>query len=154
MDSFINTLIRFIARRGVPEKIRSDNGTNFVGGNNTLQECFEIWHTNDKLRDMLLIRKIKWEFNPPAASHMGGVWERQIRSIRKVMNAILKEQITDDERLDTLFCEVESIINSRPLTPVSDDPTDLKALTPNDLLRVGEGLITPPGSCRKDDAYG
>lgn len=58
-DSFINALMRFIARRGVPEKIRSDNGTNSAGGNNALQECFGIWNTNDKIRDMLLIRQIK-----------------------------------------------------------------------------------------------
>ncbi|XP_069114846.1 uncharacterized protein [Argopecten irradians] len=80
-DSFINALIRFMSRRGVPELIRSDNGTNFVGGEKELRtsirQCTE--HVNTK--EYLLLRNIKWEFNPPAASHMGGVWERQIRSV-------------------------------------------------------------------------
>ena len=60
---------------------------------------------------------MKWLlFNPPAASHMGGVWERAIRSVRKVLNAILKEQALDDEGLQTLLCDIESIINGRLLT--------------------------------------
>ena len=63
--------------------------------------------------------RIKWEFNPPAASHMGGSWERLIRSVRKVLNTILRDQVLDDERLVTVFCEAESVENSRPLTIVS-----------------------------------
>ena len=152
-DSFINALIRFICRRGVPRKLRSDNGTNFVGGNKELQECVETWSQTHKIQEALLLRHIEWEFNPPGASHMGGAWERQIRSVRRILSYILRDQVTDDERLDTLFCEAESIINSRPLTPVSDDPDDLKALTPNDLLMVAEGFVAPPGSFLKDDVY-
>ena len=112
-DSFINRLVRFCARRGVPEKVRSDNGTNFVAGERELREAMQSWKDDGKVKAHLLRKEIKWEFNPPAASHMGGIWERQIRSIRKVLNIILREQTLDDERLSTLFCEVESIINGR-----------------------------------------
>ncbi|XP_069122196.1 uncharacterized protein [Argopecten irradians] len=108
-----------MSRRGVPELIRSDNGTNFVGGEKELRtsirQCTE--HVNTK--EYLLLRNIKWEFNPPAASHMGGVWERQIRSVRKVLNVILRNQVLDDERLDTVFCEAESIVNTRPTTQMT-----------------------------------
>ena len=62
---------------------------------------------------------------------MGGIWERQIRTVRKVLNVILREQIVDDECLSTLFCEVESIVNGRPLTVLSDDPNDETPLTPD-----------------------
>ena len=64
----------------------------------------------------VLQKDIKWEFSPPAASHMGGIWERQIRSLRKVLNIIMREQTLDDKRLSSLFCEVESIVNGRPMT--------------------------------------
>ncbi|KAL0146900.1 hypothetical protein M9458_057839 [Cirrhinus mrigala] len=65
---------------------------------------------------------IQWIFNPPAASHHGGVWERQIRTIRKQQNV-------DDEGLQTVLCEVEAIVNDRPITKTSDDPNDTKSLT-------------------------
>lgn len=68
------------------------------------------------------------------ASHPGGVWERCICTVRKVLNAITKEQVLDDERLYTLMCKVEAIVNGRPITKVSDDRKDLEALTPNHLL--------------------
>jgi hypothetical protein len=153
-DSFINSLRRCIARRGVPDLIRSDNGTNFVGGQRELQEAMDQWNASRKTKDFLLQRNIKWEFNPPTASHMGGVWERQIRTVRKSLNAIMKEQVLDDEQLDTLFCEVEAIVNNRPITPVSTDPKDDEPLTPSHLLLLRSGPKTPPGCFIKHDIYG
>ena len=140
-DAFLNAFIRFTARRGTPKKVRSDNGGNFVAA--------------AKIKEAFLLRQIEWEFNPPVASHMGGSWERQIRTVRKVINVLLMEQVLDDERLDTVFCEVESIVNGRPLTPVSGDPKDPEELTPNHLLlmRDGPAPILRAGT-KKEDAYG
>ena len=67
----------------------------------------------------------------PVGFHMGGIWERQIRTVRMVMNAILKEQTLDNESLSTLSCDFEATIKGRPLTTVSDDPNDECSLTPN-----------------------
>jgi len=94
-----------------------------------------------------------WKFNPPAASHMGGVWERQIRTVRKAINVVMNNQVLDDERLDTIFSEVESIVNGRPLTPVSDDPFDLEVLTPNHLLLLHQGNTAPLGDFSLKDTY-
>jgi len=71
---------------------------------------------------------VRWVFNPQAASHMGEIWERMIRLVRKVLNAPLKNQSPTDEGLSTLMCEAKAILNSRSLTKVSDDPNDLQAL--------------------------
>ena len=68
------------------------------------------------------------------ASHAGGVWERQIRTVRKVLAGVTTEQILTDKALSTLLCTVEAIVNNRPLTKVSTDPNDLEALNPNHLL--------------------
>ncbi len=152
-DSFINSLRRFIARRGPPDVIRSDNGTNFVGGQRELREAVDQWNASAKCKDYLLLNHIEWYFNPPFASHMGGVWERQIRTVRKVLNAIMKDTVLDDQQLDTLFCEVESIVNSRPITPVSSDPKDYEPLTPNHLLTLRVGQVAPPGLFDKHDIY-
>ena len=68
--------------------------------------------------ESLLQKSIDWNFNPPTGSHHGDAWERCIRTIRKVLNALLREQTLNDESLLTLMAKVESVINSRPLTTV------------------------------------
>jgi hypothetical protein len=134
-DSCINAIRRFISRRGMPEVIRSDHGTNFVGAERELREELDKWNQT-QLNNFMLQGNIDWKFNSPAASSFGGVWERLIRSVRKVLYSIMHEQNVrlDDENLRTLFCEVEAILNGRPITTVSDDVNDLKVLAPNDLL--------------------
>ena len=151
-ESFINALRRFIARRGQPEEIRSDNGGNFVRGERELREAVEEWNQS-QIHDFLLQRNIKWTFNPPTGSHHGGAWERCIRTVRKVMKALMKEQVLDDEGLNTLMCEVEAIVNGRPITKLSDDPRDLEPLTPNHLLLLRAGPAVPPGTFTKYDNH-
>ena len=151
-DSFLNALRRFVARRGQPEEIRSDNGTNFVGANHELRKAIKAWN-QDKINEFLVQRNVRWTFNPPKASHHGGAWERCIRTVRKVLNALTNEQVLDDERLTTLMCEVEAIVNNRPITKVSDDPKDLEALTPNHLLLLRKGLECPPAVFSSNDLY-
>ena len=150
--SFINALRRFISRRGNPEEIRCDNGSNFRSGEKELRIAMQQWN-QVQVHDFLLQKAIKWKFNPPTASHMGGAWERAIRSVRRVLNAILRNQMVDDEGLQTLFCEVEAILNARPLTKVSDDPNDFNALTPNHLLLLRSNQSFPPGVFTSKESY-
>ena len=123
-SSFINALGRFIARRGAVIEIRSDNATNFVEAEKELKLLINEWNQT-AIHNFLLQKQIKWIFNTPTASHHGGVWERCIRSVRKILNSVVRQQTLDDESL-TLMCEVENIINSRPLTAVSNE--DLQPL--------------------------
>ena len=118
-DSFILALRQFIARRGNARSIWCDNGGNFVGAKNKLAKCIKEMDHN-KIREFLLKENadwIQWKMNPPLASHMGGVWERQIRPARATLSSILKTCSTslDDETLNTFFTEIEAIVNSRPL---------------------------------------
>ncbi|XP_071085478.1 uncharacterized protein [Haliotis cracherodii] len=152
-DSFITALRRFEARRGVPDIVRSDNGTNFRGAQKELREAIRAWNHHE-IQEHMLQKEIQWMFNPPSASHMGGVWERQIRTVRKVLNALLYQQHgLHDEGLSTLFCEVEAIVNSRPITIVSDSPSDMEPLTPNHILLLRSGNSLPPGRFSVHDAY-
>ena len=96
---------------------------------------------------------IQWVFNPPYGSHMGGVWERQIRTVRSILVNLSNLQSLDDDSLMTLFCIVEGIVNGRPLTKLSDDPTDPLPLTPNDLLILHSGPSLPPGKFVARDAF-
>ena len=152
-DSFICALRRFIARRGVPERIYCDNGTNFVGACSELKRAMKELD-KAKIHDECAKKSIEWHFNPPTASHMGGVWERLIRVIRKVFAGVINigARITD-EMLQTILCEVEAIINGRPITKSSDDPHDSCALTPNHLLLLGSSVSATPGVFCGADIY-
>jgi len=91
-DSFINALRRFQAERGPIRQLRSDRGTNFVGTRRELQEALSEMD-EDKVRNTLLEENCEWisfKMNPPSASHMGGSWERQIRT-RSVLGSLLEE---------------------------------------------------------------
>ena len=80
--------------------------------------------------------------------------EIPFRGNQKNIRVVLREQIVDDERLSTLFCEVESIVNGRPLTVLSDDLNDETPLTPNHLLLLCGGPHLLPGQFDQSDIYG
>jgi hypothetical protein len=138
--------MRFVARRGRPANIFSDNGTNFVGANNELKSCVSELDQNH-INDSLLSRGIQWHFQPPSASHRGGVWERIIRSCRRLLNVLCNEQVLTDETLSTFMVEVERILNNRPIVSVSSDSRDIETLTPNHLimLKTNSGIDIADG---------
>ncbi len=159
-DSFILSLRRFIARRGPVRSIRSDNGGNFVGADNELRESFKNMD-HEKIRNFLLTKECDWdciEFkrNPPLSSHMGGVWERQIRSARTILASLLRTHVArlNDESLRTLFTEVEAVINSRPLSVETLSDESIEPLTPNHLLTMkSKVVLPPPGTFEEADVY-
>ena len=141
-DSFLNAFRRFVARRGQPDKMYSDNGSNFQAGEKELKNAFKSMN-KDKVEAFLHDKGCEWHFNPPTASHFGGAWERLIRSVRRILRGVLRQQTITDEVLTTVLAEVESILNSRPLTEFSSDPKDKEPLTPNHLLLMKGGPSTP-----------
>ena len=98
-----------------------------------------------------------WKRNPPAASNMGGVWERQIRSARRILVSLLKTHgaSLSDESLRTMPVEVEEIVNSRPLTTdLMSDANSLIPLSPINLLTMkSKEVMPPPGVFSTPDIY-
>ena len=131
-DSFIKALLRFIGRRGTPELMLSDNGTNFIGATKELKG---VVLDNYKITKVLSERKIRWILNPPAGPHFGGVFESLIKSAKKALGLILGNANITDEELLTASVAVEGLINSRPLIAVNEDDKGLGAITPNHFLR-------------------
>ena len=83
-DSCINAIRRFLCRRGPVLTIRTDCGTNFMCAKKELETAAtQIDH--QKIQDALLTTHVQWLFNPPFAAHFGGVWERLIRLVKKVL---------------------------------------------------------------------
>ncbi|XP_055584735.1 uncharacterized protein LOC129737599 [Uranotaenia lowii] len=127
-EACIMGIRRFIGRRGSPVEFHSDNGTNFQGAERLLRE-----QINMGLEFTFTNTNTKWLFIPPGAPHMGGSWERMVRSIKVAISDAYNENL-DDERLLTLLIEAESIVNCRPLTYLPLDSAEQEALTPNHLL--------------------
>jgi len=95
-DCFINAVLRFVGRRGTPAVIYSDNGTNFRGAELDVVKAMKVWD-QEKIQAKLTQRGINWKFNPPAVGHQGGVWERLIRSIRRILHSMVGERLVNDE---------------------------------------------------------
>ena len=149
-DSFLGVLSRFIARRGRPSVIFSDNGTNLVGAEKELRSMLKSLD-QERIDSSLAPQHIKWKFLPPHASHMAGAWERLIQSTKRVLNALIKQQTLTDEALLTLIAEAERIMNSRPLV-VGD--LGSPPLTPAHLLQCrNDSSSLPQGVFDKKDTY-
>lgn len=146
-DAFIACLDRFVARRGLPTDIHSDCGRNFLGARNYLKEIYEltkqIERDTGKIERYLACREITWHLNPPSGPHFGGLWESAVKSAKNLLKRIVGDRVLTFEELSTIFCKVESILNSRPLTPLSSDPSDLEVLTPGHFL-IGQPLLALP----------
>lgn len=149
-DSFIMALRRFIARRGCPADIYSDNGSNLRGADNELKAVLQALD-QDKIRGTMTTHRINWRFNPPTASHMGGSWERLVGSIKTALYATLNTVHPTEEMLSTLMAEAEHVVNSRPLLELSNDPSEPETLTPNHFLLGRSSASAPIGTFDSDD---
>ncbi|XP_076829473.1 uncharacterized protein LOC143475509 [Brachyhypopomus gauderio] len=151
-DSFINALRSFIAIRGAVRQIRCDQGTNFMGARNEFIEAARGMNQEQ-------VKALGCEFlmNTPSSSHMGGIWERQICTVRSILMSVLDHSAgrLDSASLRTFLYEVMAIINSRPLTTEHlNNPHGPEPLTPNHILTMKSKIILPPpGRFIKEDLY-
>ncbi|XP_049318369.1 uncharacterized protein LOC125780328 [Bactrocera dorsalis] len=143
-DTFIAAYRRFTARRGICHTLYSDCGTTFLGADATLKKLFTQGSSEStSIASLLLNDGTQWQFNPPAAPHMGGKWEAAVKSIKFHLTRAIGDTSYSLDEIMTLLTQIEAILNSRPLEPLSDDPEDLAALTPGHFL-IGQALTTLP----------
>ena len=155
-DAFINALRCFTAIRGPVQQLNSDQGSNFVGARNKLANATKELD-KDRIQTYLTTNRCDFVTNVPCSSHWGGVWERQIRTTRSILNTILNDYKgrLDTSLLRTFLYEVMAIVNSQPLSyQCLNDLKSLEPLTPNHLLTMkNKTLLPPPGNFVKEEVY-
>ncbi|XP_073835847.1 uncharacterized protein [Musca autumnalis] len=142
--AFMAALTRFVSRRGCPNKIFSDNGRNFVGAAREIKANFRkvILDLKEKAISHFGQQKLEWHFIPASAPHMGGLWEAGVKSCKTHLKKISGQIRHTYEEFTTILATIEACLNSRPLTPQSDNIDDLTALTPAHFL-IGSSLLAP-----------
>lgn len=138
-DAFMAAFKRFLARRGSVSVMYSDAGKNFLGARNQLDKIYNLLESqsfNDSMSSELQKRRIKWSFFPPVSPHMGGLWGGNIRMVKQHLLKVIRAQILTYEELYTVLTQVECLLNSRPLCPLSSDPSDVQVLTPAHFLHL------------------
>ncbi|XP_065182497.1 uncharacterized protein LOC135813325 [Sycon ciliatum] len=142
--TFLRSFRRFVARRGVPAVVKSDNGKTFKAAARLLRDL----HVEPETKSYLQAKNIRWTFNLEKAPWWGGFFERLIKSVKRCVKKVLRSaQITADELL-TLLADVEAILNSRPLTHVSTEDVR-EPLTPSHLL-CGRRVLSLPDMVADD----
>ncbi|XP_033231659.1 uncharacterized protein LOC117182663 [Belonocnema kinseyi] len=143
---FLNCLRRFISRRGKCQHIHSDNRTNFVGARNNPNELTALLNKNkfqEIVNNFVSQEHIQWHMIPPRAPHFGGLLEGAVKSVKKHLSRVIGEARFTFEEMHTVLTQVECCLNSRPLSPLSNDPNDLTPLTPGHFL-IGDSLSALP----------
>ncbi|XP_037809660.1 uncharacterized protein LOC119602300 [Lucilia sericata] len=151
-QAFLAAFSRFFSRRGTPQVLYSDNGTAFVGAANIFNKTQQnlLSQVRSNIISQNAFQNIEWRFNPPGAPHMGGLWEAGVKSLKSHLKKITHVQSFTFEEFTTMLTRIEACLNSRPLSPMSDNPTEISALTPGHFL-IGAPLLSPPEpdfSCR------
>ncbi|XP_075150752.1 uncharacterized protein LOC142224858 [Haematobia irritans] len=141
--AFLASLKRFVARRGLCSRLFCDNATNFVGTRRELEEMkkrFFDEQVQGKISKYCAANNINFHHIPPRSPHFGGLWEAAVKSAKYHLSRILGNAFLTFEELATVVAEVEAVLNSRPLTVISNDPNDEQVLTPAHFL-VGGPLV-------------
>jgi transposase InsO family protein len=139
VETFLQAFRRFAARRGLPNRIYTDNGSYFVCASEYIRKMQSLPSVKDYLEE----HHVQWKFNPARASFFGGHFERLIGVVKSCLKKLLGKSFVTREEFATILVEAEGIVNSRPLTYVSDQFTDDNPLTPQDLL-TGHKLVQLP----------
>ena len=146
-EEFMATLRRFVARRGCPSHLFSDNGTNFIGAREEIRELQKLTESKETTHAISVFTQshgITWHFIPPRAPHFGGLWEAAVKSMKLLLRKNLQPHALRFDELTTVLLEAEAILNSRPLQPLhSDEATEGNFLTAGHFL-IGRPLIAPP----------
>ncbi|XP_075150514.1 uncharacterized protein LOC142224616 [Haematobia irritans] len=142
-DACILAIRNCISRRGTPVRMRSDNGKNFVGLNGDVKQFSEVFDCI-RIQNELSSRNIQWIFNCPLNPSEGGIWERMVKSVKRVLKQTVHEKSPKEHMFNSFLIEAENIVNSMPLTHIPISAEDEEPNTPNHFLLVMPNTVHTP----------
>lgn len=147
-EAFIAAFRRFTARRGIPTDLYMDNGTYFAGAKNELPRLLleETSGCSKEIVQSLRNDGTQFHFIPPHAPHFGGLWEAGVKSTKHHLKRVIGERRLRFEQFTTVITQIEAVLNSRPLCPLTSDPAETQTITPAHFL-IGRALTTVPSPC-------
>lgn len=142
IEEFLAAFERFTMRKGRCQKLISDNGTTFVGADKELARVLASWSKTLPQQNLSQFGT-DWKFITPAAPFKGGLWEAAVKSMKRHLKRAIGVKILTKDELYQMAVHIEGCLNSRPLWPMSDDPTDPTPLTPAHFV-LGKPILPQP----------
>ncbi|XP_058839748.1 uncharacterized protein LOC131695296 [Topomyia yanbarensis] len=135
--AFLAAFKRFVARRGIPALVMCDNALNFVGAKRELDELVQLFNSEQFQQSVARGAqhdRIDFRFIPPRSPNFGGLWEAAVKSFKGHFKCTIGNRVLQHDEMQTVVAQIEATLNSRPLTPISNDTSDFEALTPGHFL--------------------
>lgn len=140
---FIMAFENFISRRGMPQVLYTDNGTNFVGGAKEMKQFFDqMFEQDNAFTKLLATNNITFKRIPARASHMGGIWERAVGSVKYHLRKVLKDTKLNGRQFDNVLKKIEACLNSRPLWAITGETDDIEVITPSHFFNFHKHIAT------------
>ena len=128
-ETFLLCFKRFVSRRGVPSLVVTDNAKTFKAASKKLIALFK----SARIRNYLHEKRITWKYNLAKAPWWGGFYERLIRVVKLSLKKCVGSANLSYDELHTVITEIESVMNSRPLTYLYPEEIE-EPLTPSHLV--------------------
>ena len=140
-DAMAAALRRFLARRGIPSQIVSDNATNFVSARRDLNELGKVARAGAQSYS-----SIEWLFIPPRSPNFGGLWEAAVKSMKHHLRRVMGYSILNYEEMTTILCQIEQELNNRPLMALTNNPDNIFAIAPS---MAADWMLSHNPVCRR-----
>ncbi|XP_048483697.1 uncharacterized protein LOC125488552 isoform X1 [Plutella xylostella] len=145
-ETFLACFRRLISRRGLPTEVHCDNASTFKCANSQLVELYSLQSSQRhraQVYEFASQRGIDFHFIPSYSATFGGIWESAVKSTKHHLKRVLQKNVLTYEQMNTVLTEIECILNSRPLLPLSTEPDDFCYLTPGHFI-TGSALTMYP----------
>ena len=142
-QEFLLCFRRFIAHRGLPSVVISDNAKKFKSASESLDS---VWKNVTQCEDVQSYSSnvgTKWIFIVEMAPWMGGFYERLVGLVKRALRKTLGKKLLTLIQMQTLIKEVEAVLNSRPLVYVGEDINSRVTLTPGHFLTLNPRIGIP-----------